>query len=91
MHITYDAEADVLYIELQAVPARDTIDIEEGVSVLVDEDGHIVSLEVLDSRARLGTAVHDSAVAIEQLAPARAEKVAERSPPATRDLVAAGG
>ncbi len=51
MHITYDAEADVLYIELQAVPARDTIDIEEGVSVLVDEDGHIVSLEVLDARA----------------------------------------
>ena len=86
MHITYDAEADVLYIELQAVPARDTIDIEEGVSVLVDEDGHIVSLEVLDARARLGAVVHDSAVAIEQLAPTTAEKVAERSagqPPET--------
>ena len=91
MQITYDAEADVFYIELQAVPARDTIDIEEGVSVLVDEDGHIVSLEVLDARARLGAVVHDSAVAIEQLAPPTAEKVAERSPPATRDLVAAGG
>lgn len=62
MHITYDAEANVFSIELQTVPARDTIDIEEGVSVLVDEDGHIVSLEV-----------------------------AERGPPATRDLVVAGG
>ena len=91
MQITYDAEADVFYIELRAVPARDTIDIEEGVSVLVGEDGHIVSLEVLDARERLGAVVHDSAVAIEQLAPARAEKVAEQSPPATRDLVAAGG
>ena len=74
MHITYDAEADVLYIELRAVPARDTIDIEEGGSVLVDEEGHIVSLEVLDAHARLGAAVHASAVAIEQLAPPTTEK-----------------
>ena len=91
MQITYDAEADVFSIELRAVPARDTIDIEEGVSVLVDEDGHIVSLEVLDARTRLGAVVQDSAVAIEQLAPTTAEKVAERGSPATRDLVAAGG
>ena len=90
MHITYDAEADVFYIELRAVPARDTIDIEEGVSVLVDEDGHIVSLEALDAHARLGAAVHASAVAVEQLVPARTEKVAGRSQSAARDLVAAG-
>ena len=75
MQITYDAEADVFSIELRAVPARDTIDIEEGVSVLVDEEGHIVSLEVLDAGERLGAVVHDSAVAIEQLAPLRTEKV----------------
>ncbi len=75
MQITYDAEADVFYIELRAVPARDTIDIEEGVSVLVDEDGHIVSLEALDARARLGAAVQASAVAIEQFVPPRTEKV----------------
>lgn len=90
MHSTYDAEADVFYIELRAVPARDTIDIEEGLSVLVDEDGHIVSLEVLDARERLGAVVHDSAVAIEQLAPLRAEKVARQSRPVIRDLVVAG-
>ncbi len=75
MQITYDAEADVFNIELRAVPARDTIDIEEGVSALVDEDVHIVSLEMLDARERLGTAVHASAVAIEQLASSRTEKV----------------
>lgn len=75
MQITYDVEADVFSIELRAVPARDTIDIEEGVSVLVDEDGHIVSLEVLDARERLGAIVQDSAVGVEQLVPARAEKV----------------
>lgn len=75
MQITCDVEADVFSIELRAVPARDTIDIEEGVSVLVDEDGHIVSLEVLDARERLGAIVQNSAVGVEQLVPARAEKV----------------
>ena len=90
MHITYDVEADVFYIELRAVPARDTIDIEEGVSVLVDEDGHIVSLEALDARARLGAAVQASAVAVEQFVPPRTEKVGGRGRPATGDLVAAG-
>ena len=78
MRITYDAEADVFSNELRAVPARDTIDIEEGVSVLVDEDGHIVSLEVLDARERLGAVVHDSAVGVEQLVPARADTLAEQ-------------
>ena len=63
----------------------------KGVSVLVDEDGHIVSLEVLDARERLGAAVHASTVAIEQLAPpTTAEKVAQRRRPAIRGLVAAG-
>ena len=89
MHVTYDAEADVFSIELRAVPARDTIDVEEGVSVLVDEEGHIVSLEVLDAHTRLGAAVHASAVAIEQLAPPKAEKVADQGQPAARDLAAA--
>ena len=90
MQITYDAEADVFYIELRAVPARDTIDIEEGVSVLVDEEGHIVSLEVLDAGEQLGAAVHDSAVAIEQLAPPRADALASPSRPPARELIAAG-
>ena len=79
MHITYDAEADAFYLELRAVPARNTIDIEEGVSVMVDEHGHIVSLEVLYARELLGAVVDAASVAIEQLVPPSAE-LEERRP-----------
>jgi uncharacterized protein YuzE len=53
MKITYDPEADALYIELRYVPARDSIDIEEGVTADLDADGHIVGLEILDASTRL--------------------------------------
>ena len=53
MKIEYDAEADALYIQVRAAEPRDNIDIEEGVSVDVDEHGHIVGLEILDASKRL--------------------------------------
>ena len=53
MKITYDPEADVLYIALRYVPAADGIDIEEGVSVDIDADGHIIGIEILDASDRL--------------------------------------
>jgi uncharacterized protein YuzE len=52
--IEYDPEADALYIQIrEAVRPSDSIDIEEGVTVDVDEHGHIVGLEVLDASKRL--------------------------------------
>ncbi len=54
MLITYDSEADILYIELRPVPAENSTDIEEGVTALLDLDGHIVGLEILDASDRLG-------------------------------------
>lgn len=54
MLITYDNEADVLYIELRPVIAEDSTDIEEGVTVLLDREGHIIGLEILDAVDRLG-------------------------------------
>jgi len=51
--IEYDPEADALYIQLRQAHPNDNIDIEEGVSVDVDEDGHIVGLEILDASKRL--------------------------------------
>ena len=54
MIITYDREADALYIHLtETKPARG-MDIEEGVTVDLDADGHIVGLEILDAGERLG-------------------------------------
>jgi len=50
----YDPEVDALYIELRGdVYAARNIDIEEGVSVDLDEEGHIVGLEILDASQRL--------------------------------------
>ncbi len=54
MKIEYDPEADALYIQIrEAVRPSDNIDIEEGVTVDVDEHGHIVGLEVFDASKRL--------------------------------------
>lgn len=54
MRITYDPEADTLYIELKETQPVDSIDVGEGVTVDLDEAGHPVGLEILDARARLG-------------------------------------
>lgn len=54
MRIWYDGEADALYILLREVQAADSLDVEEGVTVDLDEEGHIVGLEMLDASERLG-------------------------------------
>ena len=53
MKIEYDPEADALYIQVREADAANNIDIEEGVSVDVDADRHIVGLEILDASKRL--------------------------------------
>ena len=52
--IEYDREADALYIQLRAIHPDDNIDIEEGVTVDLDKDGHIIGIEILDASERLG-------------------------------------
>ncbi|MFQ5901450.1 MAG: DUF2283 domain-containing protein [Thermodesulfobacteriota bacterium] len=52
MKIDYDPEVDALYIELTKGKAAKNIDIEEGVTVDLDEEGHIVGIEILDARER---------------------------------------
>ena len=54
MKIEYDTEADALYILIREAPAADNIDIEDGVTVDVDAEGHIVGVEVRDASKRLG-------------------------------------
>ena len=53
MKITYDSQADALYIELRHAQAHDNVDIEEGVSADLDAQGHIVGFEILDVSKRL--------------------------------------
>lgn len=53
MKIEYDPEADALYIEIREARVDDNVDIEEGVTVDLDENKHIVGLEILDASKRL--------------------------------------
>jgi uncharacterized protein YuzE len=53
LRIEYDKEADALYIQLREVNANDNIDIEEGVTIDLDEKKHIVGIEILDASKKL--------------------------------------
>ena len=54
MKIEYDQEADALYVQFRAVKVEDNLDVEDGVTVDLDKDGHLVGIEVLSARKRLG-------------------------------------
>ncbi len=53
MKIEYDKEADALYIQLREASVDDNIDIEEGVTIDLDEKKHIVGIEILDASKKL--------------------------------------
>lgn len=53
MKITYDPEADALYIQLREAQHADSVDIEAGVTAELDGQGHIIALEVLDASKRM--------------------------------------
>jgi uncharacterized protein YuzE len=53
MKITYDPEADAIYILLHEAEPGDSLDVEDGVTVDLDRAGHIVGLEILDASKRL--------------------------------------
>jgi uncharacterized protein YuzE len=53
MKIEYSKEVDALYIRLREARIEDSMDIEEGVTVDLDEKGHIVGLEILDASEKM--------------------------------------
>lgn len=53
MRIEYDKEADALYIQLREVNVEDNIDIEEGITVDLDGNRHVVGIEILDASKKL--------------------------------------
>ncbi len=54
MKIEYDREADALYIQFRPVHSEGNMDIEDGVTVDLDREGHLVGIEILDASDRLG-------------------------------------
>ncbi|MBI3585316.1 MAG: DUF2283 domain-containing protein [Nitrospinae bacterium] len=53
MKIEYSKDVDALYIKLREAKIADSRDIEEGVTIDLDEKGHIVGIEILDASERL--------------------------------------
>ena len=53
MRIEYDKEADALYIQLREADVDDNMDVEEGVTIDLDEKKHIVGIEILDASKKL--------------------------------------
>ena len=53
MKIEYSKNVDALYIRLREAKINDSMDIEEGVTVDLDEKGHIVGIEILDASEKL--------------------------------------
>jgi len=54
MLITYDSTADILYIELRRFPANDSIEVEKGVTIMLDKERRVVGIEVLQAREHIG-------------------------------------
>ncbi len=53
MKIEYSKEVDALYVYFREVNVAKSKEVEEGVVIDLDENGHIVGVEVLDASKRL--------------------------------------
>jgi len=51
--IEYSKDVDALYIKLREAKVADSIDVEEGVTVDLDKNRHIVGIEILDASEKL--------------------------------------
>jgi len=69
MKITYDPQADVLYLELRDTDHRHGREVEPGVVLSYDDQNAVVAIEILDASTRIDGAPLD--VRLEYLAPER--------------------
>ena len=53
MHIEYDPEANTLYIRFRDSKPADNIDIEDGLTVDLDDQRRLIGIEILDVSHRL--------------------------------------
>lgn len=53
MKVSYDQEADAVYIELSDKLPEGVIEVKEGINLDVTEDGVIVGIELLDAAKKL--------------------------------------
>ena len=68
LKITYDCEADALYIQFRDAEWGGNVEIEQpGIVADLDDVGHLIGLEILSARRRIGESVLGISVPIEQL------------------------
>ena len=53
MKLLYDRETDSLYIDFNAAPSADSIEVSDGVVLDVDADGHLVGIDIQHASAVL--------------------------------------
>jgi uncharacterized protein YuzE len=53
MKIEYSRDIDALYIRLKEAQVTDSMDIEEGVVLDLDEHRHVVGIEILDASEKM--------------------------------------
>ncbi len=51
--IEYSKDVDALYIKIRDAKIVDSMDVEKGVTIDIDEKGHIVGIEILDASEKL--------------------------------------
>jgi uncharacterized protein YuzE len=56
MKIEYSKDIDALYIKIRDAKIVDSMDVEKGVTIDIDEKGHIVGIEILDASEKLNPA-----------------------------------
>lgn len=56
MKIEYSRDVDALYIRLREARIVDSEDLAEGITVDLDEQGHIVGIEILDASEKIDAA-----------------------------------
>jgi len=54
VRIEYSKHVDALYIHLREASVAESRDVEEGVTLDFDAEGHLVGLEMLDASERMG-------------------------------------
>lgn len=53
MNITFDSQADALYIQFQKGAVKETIKIRDGLLIDIDKSGRIFGIEILDASHRI--------------------------------------